>query len=387
MRSVHLVGYFLISMMRTRGLARLSRVQAGVVNERVLHFIRDDLLTLTLVPGMPGVTGNKARKFAELHRAISNSPGVKHKLFASYGGPQSNSMLALSYMVRAARALNKDCRFVYFTKKLPAFLSINRDSRTPSPTSNLGVALQNGMQLREIPLTVYNELVASPKTSCGFPKSLVSTWFPDWEADTCYWVPQGGAFAEAEDGVRQLVDELAEFISTEESSISSSSSSSISSAGSGKNRPWKLIIASGTGTTALFAARCVSRLRLTANLCEVIAIPCIGSRESLLAQMAELDLVSGDCRVFPTVLGDSEDGRARIFANPYAEHLGLWKSLRAESGIDFDLVYAPRAWEILLASQVWKDDSARIIYYCCGGAEGTESQLGRYRHAGYNITQ
>lgn len=324
-----------------------QRVQQGQMGSRCVWWWRDDLFALA-----PSIAGNKARKFDGLHRILS-SPGHDFAQLASYGGPQSNSMLALSLLARAHQV-----PFIYYCKKLPVFLSTNRPS-----TSNLEKALQSGMELQEVTTSEYERLVSAPKTIV--PPAPVEG---GWAKKTC-WVPQGGAFAGAEAGVEALVGEIVAYVRA--------------ATGEKASRPWKLVVASGTGTMALFAARCMAR-QAASTRCEVevVAIPCVGSSAALQHEMASLDAASGDCRIFPTVLGEASGATARVFAAPCAEHLGIWTRLRQESGIDFDLVYAPRAWEILLDSKLWKEENCNIIYYCCGGHEGNESQLGRYRHSG-----
>jgi 1-aminocyclopropane-1-carboxylate deaminase/D-cysteine desulfhydrase-like pyridoxal-dependent ACC family enzyme len=78
------------------------------------------------------------------------------------------------------------------------------------------------------------------------------------------------------------------------------------------------------------------------------------------------------------------------FAKPYKEHYNLWQQVKMKTNIEFDLIYAPRAFEILLShvnnknddvfnKNYWKNNS-NIIYYHCGGTEGNISQLKRYKY-------
>lgn len=143
---------------------------------------------------------------------------------------------------------------------------------------------------------------------------------------------------------------------------------------------------------------------------EVIAVPCVGGSQHLMEQMQSLDLVSGCHGVFPTVLKTKKDraaesacrremnsvskdevetslegGSDRVFGEPCVEHYRIWCQLRSQMGVEFDLIYAPIAFELLLLSfdldkDMWKDSN--ILYYHCGGLEGNESQLGRYRYKG-----
>ena len=129
----------------------------------------------------------------------------------------------------------------------------------------------------------------------------------------------------------------------------------------------------------------------------------------------------------PRFLSTSSSGISQSFARPSLLHLSLWRELSWQSGgVPFDLIYAPRAWEILLAqtkrnsqemqtideklsssissastaegtaldsllasvdahSERWKrvelswEPEANLLYYHCGGLEGNPSQLARYQ--------
>jgi hypothetical protein len=145
---------------------------------------------------------------------------------------------------------------------------------------------------------------------------------------------------------------------------------------------------------------------------EVIAVPCVGDSQYLMDQMRTLDLDSGCLKIFPTILiteterktmlesfsinassltstaaaaaaaSDIKKADNRIFGKPYNEHYQIWCDLKANMDIEFDLIYTPRAFELLLQSfdndvELWKNSN--ILYYHCGGVEGNESQIGRYR--------
>ena len=92
-----------------------SPVERLLVRDRLVYVKRDDLLRLA----DSNVSGNKARKFLSLNElAAENFPDV----VVSYGGPQSNAMLALAAIVHSKNVdddIAKKKRFVYYTKKLP----------------------------------------------------------------------------------------------------------------------------------------------------------------------------------------------------------------------------------------------------------------------------
>lgn len=323
------------------------------------------------------LSGNKSRKFYKIGEMGSQFP----RFVASYGGAQSNSMLALARLVHHR---SPTTQYYYFTKQLPSFLKNN-------PTGSLALAMSLGMKVCEISKESYETLVQLPKEGRPFPSvvlSLLTTHghilTPELTAHSeAYWIPQGGAMGDAEVGVEALVKEII----AELPHYATSSSFRSSAGASNGAKKWKLVIASGTGTMALYAARHMSSYSATVD-CEVVAVPCVGDGADLMAQMTALDAVSGCDGVYPTVLGYSDALTAaytrRSFGKPYSEHLSLWRGMR-EQGVEFDLVYAPRALELLaesfaLRSSFWNDSN--VLYYHCGGVEGNASQLGRYNHAG-----
>ena len=123
---------------------------------------------------------------------------------------------------------------------------------------------------------------------------------------------------------------------------------------------------------------------------EVISIPCVGSESYLQLQMELLDKISGYHQLYPRILPMK---RKRIFAKPCKEHYQIWQKLKSQCQIEFDLLYAPRAWEMILdhwnhSSNIEKYDmwgsenDTHIIYIHSGGIEGNESQLQRYKYQG-----
>ncbi len=150
-------------------------------------------------------------------------------------------------------------------------------------------------------------------------------------------------------------------------------------------------MASGTGTTAYFLARYFADYPTSSagkNI-EVIAAPCVGTAQYLAEQMDALDALCEETAVRPTIISNTMIPK-RVFAKPDAVHLRLWREIQEQSGINFDLIYAPRTFEILLSicgaadttgknlSLVSLMSGSNIIYYHCGGVEGNESQLSRY---------
>lgn len=131
----------------------------------------------------------------------------------------------------------------------------------------------------------------------------------------------------------------------------------------------------------------------------VIAVPCVGNETYLLDQMNKLDTMCGDekSKGFPVILS-TRLAPKRVFAQPYAEHLQIWQDIKCQTNIIFDLIYTPRVFEVMFSQGVEQNicskssnfslehfmPDSNIIYYHCGGIEGNESQLLRYKHKKLN---
>lgn len=330
---------------------------------RPLHLLRDDLFSIGA--GLR-ISGNKARKFRGLN--VSSCDAI-----VSYGGAQSNSMAALSTL-----AHENNRRFVYYTTSLPSFLKTST-----AQESNFATAVSNGMELVEIRSDEYAHLAAAPKHTRGFPDHALPLPAGIKSSENLCWVPQGGACPEAESGCIALAAQVAEYITAMEQRQQQQERQGA------QRRRWLLVMASGTGTTALFTSRSLQTLYPDVP-CSVVAVPCAGSGADLLQQMEVLDRASGGAGRCPDLLEgentSSSSRSSRVFAKPNSEHLLLWKDLCSQLCVPFDLVYTPRAFEQLLESAAWMDQSqTEIIYYCCGGAEGNLSQLARYKRAGLHV--
>lgn len=149
---------------------------------------------------------------------------------------------------------------------------------------------------------------------------------------------------------------------------------------------------------------------------EVIALPCLSTEVDLKESMTKLDNISDKKRIFPTILTDHLSYKERQFAYPYPEHLSIFQSLRTQLNVDFDMIYAPRAMEILIHNKCLnkylnntttschsstidnsrssvdnsvmsrqrdeEEEEFNLMYYHCGGVEGNMSQLERYKAKG-----
>lgn len=94
--------------------------------------------------------------------------------------------------------------------------------------------------------------------------------------------------------------------------------------------------------------------------------PCIGDVDYLKEQMNAL-------HVIPENLVILQPNKKYHFAKPYAEYFEIYKKT-LESGIEFDLLYAPGMWKSLL-----EQTDEKILYIHSGGVSGNESMLKRYK--------
>ena len=300
---------------------------------RTFYVKRDDLLD-------PRFSGNKARKLAYFlagnHQDLNEINTV-----VSYGGNQSNLMYALSSLARL-----KEWNFIYYTPKLSS-LAKN------SVTGNLKASLAKGMQLMEVEedFNLFsNNLLALFTQSPDKNEEASLTIKPLVKANQLL-ITQGGAQQEAEFGIKILAHEIETWANE-------------------NNLPeLAIFIASGTGTTAYYLQKNLS------PQFKVYTTNCVGSAEYLLKQFFNLQ-TDNSTTLLPHIL---ENSKFR-FATPYQELYQTISSINEASQIEFDLVYDPVGWYILLSniSRI----SAPILYLHCGGTLGNQTMLNRYRYKG-----
>lgn len=365
-----------------------SPVEVVMVRDRCIYIKRDDLLRLP----DSNVNGNKARKLLSLSLLpVEDFPDV----LVSYGGPQSNSMVALAAVVKqkddeARRTQqphnenyepedigeddNEDSlrdtpsnkprlkRFVYYTKKLPRHL---RDQ----PCGNLLRATSLGMELRQISPDAYKHFFGSEVDGGSvFPPKELLPPLPGNSA----WVPQGVACGVANLGVCRLAHEIASFWQQQ-----------------GKGKPLVVVLPGGTGTVALFLQRALCEIqKIKSNQksplghISVCAIPCVGDTSYLCRQMLGLDLATGGSGVEKDLPNMMEVVNQR-FGEPTKEILDTFNEMKNEHGVFLDLLYGAPAWTLLLRSGLaFPQDDRQIMYIHCGGLEGISTQLTRYKHKG-----
>jgi 1-aminocyclopropane-1-carboxylate deaminase len=381
----------------------VSPVEHRVICSRTIWIKRDDLLKLE----NSGISGNKARKMWSLNQIPAEEfPSC----VVSYGGPQSNSMLALAAIVNSKNRMKfqddvllpedavtdesllensrTKLRFIYFTKTLPRFLR-------NQPSGNLFRALSLGMELKELTHREYNQLFEGHYQDEGKPPTGLEPPIPG----DSLWVPQGGAFACAQGGTRKLAQEIFSFWLEH-----------------GERRPLTVCVPAGTGTTALLLHHCLKELRIAHEDMEpvdvqIVAIPCVGDDSYTRRQMMSLCVqIGADVRDIPAILPPDAEQSTKlfhrpkkhfVFGQPTNEILNTFQTLQDKHELVVDLLYGAPSFAIILrhlkveegSKESWmspdvafnpnKPLSGReIMYVHSGGLEGINTQLLRYRYLG-----
>jgi len=250
-----------------------SHLSTIILDGREFLVKRDDLID-------PYLAGNKYRKLYTL----LNTPKSQYKRIISYGGTQSNAMLAIAAMCK-----EKEWEFIYYSKPLSKM-------QKEQNYGNFYVSLSLGMNHVEIGHELYRDYIASLQINSD---------------EATYIIDQGGADKSAKDGLSVLAKEIRE-----------------------QNPNLKsLATPSGTGTTALFLALALPEYR-------IYTTPCIGNAVYLREQMLALHEI-------PNNLVILEPKRKYHFAKPYAEFLQIYTQTK-DAGVEFDLLYAPAMWMALL---------------------------------------
>ena len=278
----------------------LSSIEKIFLDGRSFYVKRDDLIN-------PYLSGNKYRKLY----ALINTPKERFNKIISYGGTQSNAMLAI-----AALCKEKGWIFEYYTKPLHV---------KENPNSNYATAIQLGMIHKELELELYKDFVASLMLDLD---------------EKTFILHQGGADRSAKEGIEELAREI------RESGLHVRS----------------IATPSGTGTTALYLALALPEYK-------VYTTPAIGDKSYLLEQMSALETVPDNLIIL-------ESEKKYHFAKPYKEFIEIYEKLK-KSGIEFDLVYAPKLWKMIL-----EQTDEEILYIHSGGTTGNASMLDRYRYKG-----
>lgn len=376
-----------------------SPMEEKIINGRRVFIKRDDLLRL---PGS-SVSGNKARKMFFLNQLpVSQFP----RCIVSYGGPQSNAMLALAAIVNYKNredTTNRNrqehgtttntprtpnTRFVYYTKKLPRFLR-------KQASGNLFRALTLGMELVEISPKDYQDLFGSDWGGSALPPPNLAP-----PTTNSLWIPQGGANELAVEGANQLALELHSWWKQRQTKRQDC-------------LPVSVVFPGGTCTTAVLVHHALQKLEGIDM--EVVVIPCVGDAAYAQRQMMALSAHIGAAPTnIPHILPAWPDSETTSTANetttyasqsnqnggyfPFGEPdpaiLSVFNHLKDDQELVLDLVYGAPAWTILLRH--WHQSLSPdlsfdprnpiagrdIVYVHSGGLEGINSQLLRYSYKG-----
>ena len=250
-----------------------SPISSIFVDGREFLVKRDDLIN-------PFLAGNKYRKLYNL----VYSDETLYNTVISYGGSQSNAMLAISALCK-----QKNWKFIYYTKPLS-------QTQKEQNIGNYFHSIELGMEHREIENELYKEFIATLRLNLD-EKTVI--------------IDQGGADKMAIDGLKVLAQEI-EDANLEFDAIATPS---------------------GTGTTALHLALALPKYK-------IYTTPSIGDKNYLLEQMNALQTIPSNLIVL-------EPSKKYHFAKPYKEFVEIYKKL-LDTEIEFDLLYAPLLWKTLL---------------------------------------
>ncbi len=258
-------------------------------------------------------SGNKARKF--YHYLENAFPSVTKLI--SYGSSQSNAMYSMSVLAKM-----KEWEFEYSVDHLSEYLREN-------PHGNYAGAIKNGMQIH----------VGQGALAPTNKNTLL--------------MEEGGRQKEAEYGIKLLAQEIQEWQNNN------------------NTKALNIFLPSGTGTTALFLQKSLhSEGVVGVQHPTVYTCPCVGDSAYLKKQFLELE---EDVAYHPSIVTLEKKYH---FGKLYKENYKIWLELRKQTGIEFDLLYDPLGWRVMLATPEIFDKP--VMYIHQGGLLGNESMLPRY---------
>lgn len=260
-----------------------------------------------------------------LSQDFSGNKARKFQYFLEHDFPHITKVVSHgSNQSNAMYSLSVLCRlkkweFIYYTDHVSTFLAQN-------PMGNYKEALHNGMKLiigEKLPLTF---------------------------DETTLFIQEGAAVAYAEFGIKKLALEIEEF--AEQNNIIE----------------LEVFLPSGTGTTALF---------LQKNLpFKVLTCACVGDDDYLKKQF--FDLVENES-LHPTILNV---GKKYHFGKLYESFYAMHQKLKAQTDIEFDLLYDPLGF-MVLEKYLNENPTKQILYIHQGGLLGNPTMLLRYSKKSY----
>jgi len=285
----------------------------------------------------------------------------------SCGGYQSNAMLAIAKLAKRRKT-----PFIYYTHPIPNWLKEN-------PVGNYKIAKETGARFVEI------------SRSLGLHREILSRVGRDFDESFTY-IPRGGATVDASAGLRRIAFSIAEFHRKK------------CPDGAG------VLLASGTGTTALFLQHW-----LPDNI-DVFCVPCVGTTKHLNEQFDSIVVSASETEKsifpsrFPFVLDRDKSSVADFpFGQPNKRLVETYLEGLETADLELDLLYGAPTWQMAFADgnssgakksggvwrrrrQNWRGEEEEkgevrsfpsdLLYVHCGGLEGNPTQLNRYMRLG-----
>jgi 1-aminocyclopropane-1-carboxylate deaminase len=283
---------------------------------------RDDLIH-------PDFSGNKARK---LHYYLQKDFSHINKL-TSYGSNQSNAMYSMSVLAKL-----RGWEFSYSVDHISEFLKKN-------PHGNYAKALENGMKV------IVKEEGRREKEEGRREKGEERR--EKEEGIDELFIEEGGRQKEASFGLEVMANEIVQW------QIANNI------------QELNIFLPSGTGTTALFLQKYCSLLIAHCSLkTTVFTTPCVGDKDYLTKQFNELE---PNGIYHPIIL---EPQKKYHFGKLYKELYIIWLKLQKQTSIEFDLLYDPIGWSVVMDNL--NIFSKNTLYIHQGGLIGNISMLQRY---------
>lgn len=310
----------LLVLLQGSFILRLSHSPVDTVTlfGRNVFIKRDDLLH-------GAFSGNKARKFAYFLQ--HDFPSVT--TLVGYGSPQANSLYALT-----ALAALKGWQLKFYVDHVASYIHQH-------PAGNYRAALALGAEIIDL-----SQCIDRQGLSCH---DYIAAQAWSLHQDVLV-VPEGGRCHQAQYGIDQLADEI---IHWQQEQL---------------RAPLRVVLPSGTGTTALYLQR---RFWARKVDIQVYTAATVGGDSYLHQQFAELE---ADSNCYPKVVSL---GQKYHYGKLYPQCLSVWQ-LACECGIEFDLLYDPVGL-ILLAQLLDKYPNGDVMYLHQGGLLGNETMLPRYQ--------
>ncbi|WP_228256957.1 1-aminocyclopropane-1-carboxylate deaminase/D-cysteine desulfhydrase [Malaciobacter mytili] len=282
-----------------------SPIQKVIFRNKEIYIKRDDLLHKDF-------SGNKARKFYY----FLNNDFKNIKKLISYGSAQANSLYTMSVLAKL-----RGWEFDFYVKHISNFLKDN-------PAGNYKASLENGANIIEKEVEDLHSYISENLLS----KEIL-------------YIQEGGRVKEASYGIEILSNEIKSW--AKQNNI----------------KQLKVMLPSGTGTTALFLQKYLPF--------EVLTCPCVGKEEYLKKQFFSLE---ENEKFHPTILKLSKNYH---FGKLYKEFYEIYLELKKQTNIEFELLYDPLGFISLVNSDYFFSQTP-ILYIHQGGILGNKTMIERY---------